>query len=177
MEVFKNKLFYILIIIASLVILLVSLWSLVYADQWLQGIIALYGIIVIILIVIVFYLLDKKLLVGKDAVQEFEKTLEGKLHHFKCPKCNGIFAIKKSKHENRKPFSLTCPDCGNVGTIPSNPKLIEDEIPDEKSVKTKFTCNKCGEFISIWAEGVDPVNNVKIFTCPYCGNKKSMNLS
>jgi predicted RNA-binding Zn-ribbon protein involved in translation (DUF1610 family) len=127
--------------------------------------------------VIVFYILNKKPVTTKNAVKEFEKTLEGKLHHFKCPSCNGIFAIKKSKHENRKPFKLTCPDCGYVGTIPTVPKIIEDEIPDEKSVKTKFICQKCGEFISVWAEGVDLFKNVKIFTCPYCGNKDSMNLS
>ena len=41
----------------------------------------------------------------------------------------------------------------------------------------KFTCNKCGEFISIWAEGVDLFSNVQIYSCPYCGQKKSMSSS
>lgn len=174
MKIFENKLFFILIILLAFFIFVFSLWSIVYEDQWLQGIMALYGILIIILLVIVFYILNKKPFHLKKAVKEFEKTLEGKLHHFKCPACNGIFAIKKSKHDNKKSFTLTCPDCGNVGTIPPTPKLVEEEIPDNKSAKTRFTCNKCGEFISIWAEGVDLFNNVQIYSCPYCGQKKSM---
>ena len=177
MKVFKNKFFYLLMCISALIIFIVSIWSIIYEDQWIQGIIALYGILVIIMIIIVFYFLDKNKLETKSSIQEFEKTLEGKLHHFKCPKCNGIFAIKKSKRENRKAFSLTCPDCGNIGVISNTPTKIEGEIPDEKSKKTKFTCNKCGEFISIWAEGTNLHNNIKILTCPYCGTEKSMTSS
>lgn len=177
MKIFENIFFFPLICLAAFIVFIVSLWSIFYEDQWIQGIIALYGILIIIVIVIVFYLFKNKPKSVDNAVQEFEKTLEGKLHHFKCPSCKGIFAIKKSKHENRKPFSLTCPDCGNVGIISHAPKFIEEEIPDEKSIKTKFTCIKCGEFVSIWAEGTDIYENVQIFNCPYCGNRKSMTSS
>jgi len=177
MKIFKNKFFYLLTCIFALIILIVSIWSIIYEDQWIQGIIALYGILAIIMVVIVLYFLDKKQLGTRSSVKVFEKTLEGKLHHFKCPNCNGIFAVKKSKRENRKPFTLTCPDCGNVGIIPNTPKIVEDEIPDEKSKKIKFTCTNCGEFISVWAEGTDLKNNVQVFTCPYCGTEKSMTFS
>ena len=174
MKIFENKLFFLFLILIAILLFIISLWSIVYEDQWLQGIMALYGILILILLVIVFYILNKKPVRIKKAVKEFEKTLEGKLYHFKCPTCNGIFAIKKSRQENKKSFTLTCPDCGNVGTILPIPRLIEEEIPENKSAKTKFTCNKCGEFITIWAEGVDLHNNLQIFSCPYCGQKKSM---
>lgn len=177
MKMFENKILLILIIFVASIVFLFSIWSVVYDDQWVQGIMAIYGILLILTLVIVYYIINKKSADVKQAVEKFEKSLEGKLHHFKCPGCNGIFAIKKSKRNNKKSFSLTCPDCGYIGTIPPMPKLVEEEIPDEKSVKTKFTCKKCGEFISIWAEGADLFENLKIFSCPYCGKKQTMNAS
>jgi len=174
MKIFENVYFFPLICIFACIVFFVSIWSILYEDQWIQGIIALYGILILIVFVIVFYLFKNKPRKVENAVQQFEKTLEGKLQHFKCPSCNGIFAIKKSKHENKKPFSLTCPDCGHVGTIPHAPKLVEEEIPDEKSIKTKFKCKKCGEFVSVWAEGTELFNHVQIYDCPYCGHRKSM---
>jgi len=175
MTVAQSKLPFIAIILLACVVLFFSLWSVIYEDQWFQSILALYGILIILAVVLVFLSSKKKSTDFKHVVKEFEKTLEGKLHHFKCPNCNGIFAIKKSKRNNKKPFALTCPDCGNVGTIPSTPKLVEEEIPEQKSVKTRFTCKNCGEFISIWAEVADLFHDMRIYSCPYCGKKQSMN--
>lgn len=172
MTLLRGKLPFITIILLALVILILSLWDIIYNQQWIQRILALYGILIIIVVVLLF--LKTKKTTDIDTVREFEKTLEGKLQHFKCPNCNGIFAIKKSKHENKKPFSLTCPDCGNIGKISSTPNLIVDEIPDQKSVKTNFTCENCGEWVSIWAEGTDLFKDIKINSCPYCGRKQSM---
>ena len=177
MKVFENRILLFFIIIITSIIFLISIWSIAFDDQWIQGIMAVYGILLIITLAIVFYILNKKSDDVKQAVEKFEKSLEGKLHHFKCPSCNGIFAIKKSKRDNKKSFSLTCPDCGYFGTIPHMPKLVVEEIPDEKSVKTKFTCKKCGEFISIWAEGTDIIENLRIYSCPYCGKNQTMNVS
>ena len=116
----------------------------------------------------------KKTTEASPTMQEFEKTLEGQLHHFKCPNCNGIFAIKKSKHNNKKTFVLTCPDCGHVGTISSSPKVVVDQIPEKKSVNKNFKCEQCGEWVSIWAEGTDLFSDIHIYSCPYCGEKQSM---
>ena len=110
----------------------------------------------------------------EDIVEEFEKTLEGKLYHFKCPQCEGIFAIKKSKHNNKKPFTLTCPDCGTIGRISGSPPVVVEEIPEQKSENIKFKCKNCGERVSIWAEGTDLVQDVEIYSCPYCGKRQSM---
>ncbi|MCK5112201.1 MAG: hypothetical protein KAQ84_01545, partial [Thermoplasmatales archaeon] len=151
----QSKLPFVAIVLLACVVLFFSLWSIIYEDQWLQSILALYGILIILSVVLVSLSSKKKSTEFKHAIKEFEKTLEGKLYHFKCPSCSGIFAIKKSKRNNKKPFTLTCPDCGNVGTIPSTPKLVEEEIPEQKSVKTRFKCKNCGEFVSIWAEGTD----------------------
>ncbi len=104
----------------------------------------------------------KKTAVSKDIVEEFEKTLEGKLYHFKCPTCQGIFAIKKSSRNNKKPFTLTCPDCGTIGKISSSPPVIVEEIPEQKSENIKFKCKSCGERVSIWAEGTDLVQDIQI---------------
>lgn len=172
----QSKLLIVAIILLACVVFLFSLWSIIYKDQWLQSILALYGILIILAVVLVFLISKKKSTDFKRAVEEFEKTLEGKLYHFKCPSCNGIFAIKKSKRDNKKSFTLTCPDCGNVGTILPTPMSVVEEIPEQKSVKTRFTCKNCGEFISIWAEGTDLFHEMQIHSCPYCGKKQSMNV-
>ena len=107
-------------------------------------------------------------------IEEFEKRLEGGLYHFKCPTCKGIFAIKKSKGNNKKPTKMTCPDCGAIGVISSSPCQIEEVIPEKKSVKANFKCNICGEGITIWAEGTDLYKNVNVYSCPFCGEKKPL---
>jgi len=172
MTLVYGKLPFIAMIIFAFVVFILSLWDIFYNQQWTQRILALYGIIIILVVVLLF--LRTKKSTDVNTVKEFEKTLKGKLQHYKCPNCNGIFAIKKSKQENKKPFSLTCPDCGNIGKISPSPMSIIDEIPDKKSMKKDFTCEHCGEWVSIWAEGTDLYGDIKVNSCPYCGKSKSM---
>lgn len=170
------KLPFVAIFLLACVVLFFSFWSIIYEDKWIKSILALYGILIILSVVLVYLSSKKKPKEFNNATKEFKKTLGGKLYHFKCPNCNGIFAIKKSKRDNKKPFTLTCPDCGNVGTIPPSPKLVEEKIPKQKSVKKRFECKNCGEFVSIWAEGTDLFHKMKIHSCPYCGKKQSMDI-
>ncbi|MCK4332811.1 MAG: hypothetical protein KAV40_04455 [Thermoplasmatales archaeon] len=172
----QSKLPFVAIVLLACAVLFFSLWGIVYEDQWLQSILALYGILIILSVVLVSLSSKKKPTEFNHVAKEFKKTLEGKLYHFKCPSCNGIFAIKKSKRDNKKPFKLTCPDCGNIGTISPTPKLVVEKIPKQKSVKTSFKCKKCGEFVSIWAEGTDLFHEMQIHSCPYCGKKQSMDI-
>jgi predicted RNA-binding Zn-ribbon protein involved in translation (DUF1610 family) len=153
-----------------------SLWDIVYNEQWLERIIALYGILIILTLLFLVSKERKKPAVNKT-VDEFEKSLKGKLQHFKCPLCGGIFAIKKSKHNNKTPFTLTCPDCGRTGTISSKPSQIWEEIPEKKSIHKNFTCAHCGEWMMVWAEGVDIVQDVHVYSCPYCGIKQDLHLT
>jgi predicted RNA-binding Zn-ribbon protein involved in translation (DUF1610 family) len=159
-------------IILSFLVFLISLWDVIDEKQWLAGVSISYAILLILTIVLLAT--RKKTAVSKDTVEEFEKTLEGKLCHFKCPNCQGIFAIKKSSRNNKKPFTLTCPDCGTIGKISSSPPVIVEEIPEQKSENIKFKCKSCGERVSIWAEGTDLVQDIQIYSCPYCGEKQSM---
>lgn len=123
---------------------------------------------------ILFILLLKKEKITQNSIEEFEKTLKGGLYHFKCPSCNGIFAVKKSKKNNKKTVKMTCPDCGMIGFIPSHPEKIEEEIPEKKSLKANFKCISCGESITIWAEGTELHKKINVYTCPFCGIKKPL---
>lgn len=174
MTLTQSKLLFIIVILLSIVVLFSSLFDIIYEKQWLQIILTLYAILIIFTIVLLFLKPTKKIVESGDIVEEFEKTLEGKLYHFKCPNCNGIFAIKKSKHNNKKPFTLTCPDCGTVGKISSSPPMVVEEIPEQKSENIKFKCKNCGERVSVWAEGTDLFQNIQIYSCPYCGEKQPM---
>ena len=69
---------------------------------------------------------------------------------------------------------MTCPDCGIIGKISSSPPVIVEEIPEQKSENIKFKCKSCGERVSIWAEGTDLVQDIQIYSCPYCGEKQFM---
>lgn len=160
------------IIIFAFMVLIFSIWDIIYNEQWLERIIALY--IILFILCVLFSVSKKKKPGEKKIVDEFEKTLEGKLQHFKCPSCSGIFAIKKSKQNNKKPFTLTCPDCGMTGSISSKPSQIQEEIPEKKSEHKNFTCEHCGEWMTIWAEGVDIIQDVHVYSCPYCGTKHDL---
>jgi predicted RNA-binding Zn-ribbon protein involved in translation (DUF1610 family) len=107
-------------------------------------------------------------------VGEFEKTLKGSLYHFKCPNCNGFFAVKKSKNDYKQPVKMTCPDCGEIGFIPFNPMFIEEEIPEKKSIKANFKCSICREGLTIWAEGTELYQDVHVYSCPFCGKEETM---
>ena len=174
MKLIHRKLLFLVIILLSIVVLFSSMFDIVYGKEWLQIILAIYAILIIFTIVLLFLAPTKKIAESKDIVEEFEKTLEGKLYHFKCPNCQGIFAIKKSSRNNKKPFTLTCPDCGTIGKISSSPPVVIEEIPKQKSENIKFKCKNCGEKVSIWAEGTDLVQDIQIYSCPYCGEKQSM---
>ena len=137
-----------------------------------QAVFACFGIFLILMFILLGIQVKKPESISEGTAESFEKTLHGKLHHFKCPSCNGIFAIKKSKQNNKKAFMLTCPDCGFIGQISSSPKTIEDIIPEKKSNKIRFQCKKCYEWISLWAEGTELHPKVTIFSCPYCGEKQ-----
>ncbi|HER45552.1 MAG TPA: hypothetical protein ENO12_01905 [Thermoplasmatales archaeon] len=161
------------IIIFAFLVLIFSLWDILNNEQWLERIIALYGILIILCVLFLVSKEKKQPSVAKT-VDAFEQSLKGKLQHFKCPSCGGIFAIKKSKQNNKKPFILTCPDCGMTGTVPSQPSKILEEIPEKKSVHKRFTCEHCGEWMMVWAEGADIVNDVHVYSCPYCGTKHDL---
>jgi len=173
MRINRKILLFIGIILLGVVVLLLSLWDILYNENWLERIIALYGILVI-LTVLFLYIATKKKPVKKNIVNDFEKTLKGPLYHFKCPSCGGIFAVKKSKQNNKKPFMLTCPDCGITGVVPSQPSHVVEKIPEKKSMNKNFRCEHCGEWITIWAEGTTLVDNLHVYTCPYCGTKQDL---
>jgi predicted RNA-binding Zn-ribbon protein involved in translation (DUF1610 family) len=155
------------------IVLLFSLWDIVYQEQWLERIIALYGILIVLTLLFLVSTEKKKPVVVQTA-EEFEKSLQGTLHHFRCPCCGGMFAIKKSKQDNKKSFTITCPDCGTTGLIPPVPLQIRGNIPQKKSVHKNFICERCKEWVMIWAEGTDIVADLHVFSCPYCGTKHEM---
>jgi len=161
---------FILLILLAFFALIFSFFDVIYEKDWMIIILSFFGIILAFTILTIF-IKYKKDSVSNITVEEFEKRLKGGLYHFKCPACQGIFAIKKSKSNNKKTMKMTCPDCGTIGFISSAPIQIEAEIPEKKSIKANFRCNLCGEGITIWAEGTDLFKNVCIYSCPFCGEK------
>lgn len=165
--------FFVIFIILGLLVMIISLYDIMFDKGLIIVVLASYGIL--IAIVLAFIILRfKKEEIGVNTIEEFEKKLHGGLFHFKCPTCEGIFAIKKSKRNNDKAIKMACPDCGSVGIIPPNPISIEEEIPEKKSIKANFKCVSCNEGITVWAEGTDLNKNTHVFSCPYCGQEKTM---
>ena len=168
----RENLPFIGIVIFACIVFVFSIWDIIYNEQWLERIIALYCILIILCLL--FVISKKRKPAEKKVVDEFEKSLKGRLQHFKCPSCGGIFAIKKSKHNNKKPFTLTCPDCGMTGSISSDSPQIQEDIPEKKSTHKNFTCEHCGEWMTIWAEGTEILQDMKVYSCPYCGTKHDL---
>ena len=167
--------------IAPLIILFtVGIFAIVYSifdilfDIGLFFIPIIIFVVVIVLFFIFLFLEKQKKGVTFDILKDFEKKLKGGLFHYKCPTCNGIFAIKKSKKNNKKPLKLTCPDCGAFGIILPYPPVIEDVIPENKSINADFICKNCGEGITLWAEGKALYNKIFVYSCPFCGKDESL---
>ena len=140
-------------------------------------VVTLFSYTVLIVLLVIFFIRRRKQkeFITVDAVEEFEKTLKGGLHHFKCPTCSGIFAVKKSMGDNNIYVKMTCPDCGAIGYLSPNPAEIEEEIPEKKSLKANFKCVLCGEGLTVWAEGTDLHEKVGVYACPFCGEYDTMN--
>ena len=154
-------------------VFLFTLFDISFDKGWKTYLIISYGILILLnLFLIYIRIKDTKRLYNN--IEEFEKTLKGGLYHFKCPSCTGIFAIKRSKSNNKKSVKMTCPDCGTIGVIPSYPLCIEEEIPEKKSVNANFKCLTCGEAITVWAEGTDLQKDIQVFSCPFCGITKPL---
>ena len=154
-------------------VFLFTLYDIYFEKGWKTYLIILYGLLILLNIFIIYNrIIDtKKLYVN---IEEFEKTLRGGLYHFKCPSCKGIFAIKRSKSNDKKPVKMTCPDCGIIGVIPPHPVCIEEHVPEKKSIKANFKCLTCGEAITVWAEGTDLQKDTQVFSCPFCGITKPL---
>jgi len=169
----SNGPFFILIVLGFWVMVL-SFGGVLFNKEWIASVLALYALL-IILVVLLIVLRSTKALVVPETVEEFEKSLKGELFHFKCPSCDGFFAVKKSKHNNKKVFRMNCPDCGLLGVIPPySTDVLEEEIPEKKSVGLNFRCSCCGEGITVWSEGVQLHSDINVYTCPFCGVEQNL---
>ena len=174
MKLTKGFIPFIILIILGLCVMIISVFDILYDKGWIIITLASYAVL-IVLIMLIFLLRSKKgEFIEVDAVEEFEKTLEGGLYHFKCPTCSGIFALKKSRSDDEKYIKMTCPDCGAIGFIPPYPAHIEEEIPEKKSIKANFKCDSCGEGITVWAEGTNLYKKMHVHSCPFCGELERM---
>ena len=170
----KNKGPFVIIIVLVFWLLFFSLWDVMSDKGWINVILASY-LLLLILTVVLIILRSIKTFDATGTLEEFEKTLEGGLFHFKCPVCNGFFAVKKSKHNDEKIVRMNCPDCGTLGFIPPHSTMImEEEIPEKKSVGINFRCLKCEEGITVWAEGSELHPDLNVHTCPFCGAEQTM---
>ena len=170
MKLTRETLFFPAILIFGLAVLIFSINDIIFDMGMMILVIAAYGI----LIALTIFLKLRKGKIVINTVEDFEKKLKGGLFHFKCPTCEGIFAIKKSKRNDEKPIKMTCPDCGAIGMVPANPISIFEEIPEKKSLKANFKCTSCSEGITVWAEGTDLYKNINVFSCPFCGQDQTM---
>ncbi len=168
MNRFREKGPFLILFFLGICALIIAIFDVIYAQGWLLITIVLFIAIIFIAFVLLLLKIQKKG-ITVDAFEDFEKKLRGGLFHFKCPTCNGIFAIKKSKSNNKKPLKLTCPDCGAFGIISPNPPIIEGKIPEKKSINADFLCKNCGEGITLWAEGKNLYKKIVVYSCPFCG--------
>jgi DNA-directed RNA polymerase subunit RPC12/RpoP len=149
------------------------IFDIIYDKGW-QLIIAVSYVFLIVLFFMLIILKSKQDVKRYMSVEEFEKTLKGGLYHFKCQNCWGIFAIKKTRKNDKKPVKMTCPDCGELGIIPVHPLCIQEEIPEKKSLNANFKCSKCGEGVTVWAEGTILYEDTSVLSCPFCGVEKPL---
>ena len=71
MTLIQRKLLFLVIILLSIVVLFSSLFDIVYGNEWLQTILAIYAVLIIFTIVLLFLSPTKKTAKSKDIVEEF----------------------------------------------------------------------------------------------------------
>jgi len=167
----KRKLLLFVLLVGA-VLFLLSLWDILLNKGWSFGVLLGYGILLASALTI--RILSWQKTEQNQLVNTFTKTLHGGLYHFQCPTCKGFFALKKSRSSDRRPFKMTCPDCGAIGIIPSFPRMITNDIPEKKSRNVHVCCRHCGESLMIWAEGTRLQSPLHLFSCPYCGATSTM---
>ena len=129
------------LIFLGFIILILSFWDTLFEKGWMYKILLTYA--VLLLATIIFVLLSfKKPKPTNNKIKDFKKSLKGELYHYKCPECKGIFALKKSHSIIHKSFKMNCPDCGRIGIVHTVPLLIEEKIPDKKSMGINYSCKK-----------------------------------
>lgn len=174
MNFFKKRFPFFLLLFLGFIVLLLLIINIFF--RWHLTNLFLSLLAVFILVGIVFLFLKKFIIFSSvKSVDEFAKTLRGGLFHFKCPSCKGVFAIKKSRGNNKKPLKMKCPHCNKLGVVSGKTNnYIVEEIPEKKSLATNFKCIKCKEGLTIWAEGGSLHHNVEVYSCPYCGEEKTL---
>jgi len=160
------------VMISNGIVFLFSILQIVFDRYYFFILFILYGLLFFSLLSL--FLFHRYTFSSEDLVRTFKKTLKGGLYHFKCPHCNGIFAIKESMYIDKKSVIMTCPDCGRLARIPPMPPVIKAVIPTKKSGNVRFQCQRCGESIKVWAEGTMIHPTLKVFSCPFCGNEKPL---
>lgn len=164
---------FVILSLVGFISMIIAVFGIIYDNGWTTPALATL-IIIVFLVVLLIVFGQRKREEALSPIEEFEKSLKGGLYHFKCPTCMGIFAVKKSRSNNKKTVKMNCPDCGAVGYIPSYPAEIEEEIPEKKSIKANFKCTLCGEGVTIWAEGTELFSDVNVYSCPFCGGKEPL---
>ena len=165
----QRKLLFYLLALIGLILFVLTIYDILYDKGLMNLLILSYVIVIFLILILSIFSIRQKPNIALS-IEEFEKKLKGGLFHFKCSQCHGIFAVKKSRGNNNKSFTMTCPDCGTIGFVPKNPEVVEADIPEKKSLKANFKCNNCGEGVTIWAEGTVLFNGTNVYSCPFCGN-------
>jgi hypothetical protein len=98
---------------------LLELIDFILQRDMLPRILLMYAILTIFAIVLIYSYATKKSEIVSLYGRIFEEPLGRKMRHFKCPNCNAIFTIKKSKFDNKKKSTITCPSCKTVGYSPT----------------------------------------------------------
>lgn len=173
---FKSKIPLFTIIILLLLVIFFTLWDIIYDEQFIQlfdfisdrqmlvRLIILYCILTIFIIIVVFSQTKKKYDSISRTRRIYEKIIGHKYYQFKCPKCKEIITIKKLKNNANSSLITSCPSCGTIGRIP---------LP--KTSEIKFECNNCGEQVTLWTSRTNISHEVKLYSCPYCGKRQTMN--
>ena len=119
-----------LMVTLAVVVFLVSLWDIVSAEDWMQPILAIESILLILTVVLVYLVFTQKSKLTLSTPR-YEQPVDRSLKHFQCPRCNGIFPVKRSYEDSQQSFRLTCPDCGYSGRVSVSSNTVEASLPEK----------------------------------------------
>ncbi len=152
------------LIAGACVIFSLSVYDIVTAQGWMLPLLSAYGLL----------LLPVLLLFAAPRLLEAAPTgpVQDARRHFKCPKCGELFSVT-APQDSERPFSLSCPACGYVGTIRKGAPRTTGPSP-AVSAERMFICRSCGTHITVGDTGNETKEQVQVLSCPSCGAQQPL---
>jgi hypothetical protein len=166
----RRRFFYGLFIVLAIVILVATLWDIVFNASDLKWPL-LAGYLVLFIIGLLMLISRKRHLEEVNEIHALERTW------LECETCRSVFQFGSESFLSRRRVGFTCPVCGDESALPlPGTDPVERPLPAGSLHEINYLCGHCKEDIVIGVYGGRP-RDVDFRACPRCGEPGNIALN